>query len=78
MRRACICDGVFRYDEACVEETKGLLGGLFKYCKKKFTADQVSQALPPRPFPVPVARCDEKQLPPLTVSRRVFTQPTTL
>jgi hypothetical protein len=32
---------VSRYDEACVEETKGLLGGLFKYCKKKFTVDQV-------------------------------------
>jgi hypothetical protein len=77
-RRACICDGVFRYDEACVEETKGLLGGLFKYCKKKFTADQVSQSLPPRPCPVPVARCNEKQLPPLTVSHRVFTQPRTL
>jgi len=30
-----------RYDEACVEETKGLLGGLFKYCKKKFAADSV-------------------------------------
>jgi hypothetical protein len=42
MRRACVCDGVFRYDVACVDETKGLLSGLFEYCKKKFTADQVS------------------------------------
>ena len=32
----------FRYDEVCIEETKGLLNGLFKYCKKKFVADQVS------------------------------------
>ena len=37
----CIQTVLFRYDDACVEETKGLLGGLFKYCKKKFTADQV-------------------------------------
>ncbi len=29
-----------------MEETKGLLGGLFKFCKKKFTADQVRS----RPF----------------------------
>jgi hypothetical protein len=35
------CKRLLRYDESCVEETKGLLGGLFKYCKKKFTADQV-------------------------------------
>jgi hypothetical protein len=41
VRWSCIQTMLFRYDDACVEETKGLLGGLFKFCKKKFAVDQV-------------------------------------
>ena len=64
---ACFDCAFDRYDEACVEETKGLLGGLFKYCKKKFTADSVR-----------CSRCARQRAPVLTPISRAFTPRKTL